>query len=166
MDFLDFAKEIETQGIERYSLLAKTMQVKGLSGIFTYMADQEKLHFELFDSWQRNRQGGTPELPVETVLGKAKDVFEHLAGHFLPGNFVAPSNYEQAYMQALEFENKSLALYEETLPKIDDENQLSMLKLIIDQEKAHARYITVLMEFLRHPGEWLENAEWLHLEDF
>jgi rubrerythrin len=166
MEFIAFAKEIETQGIERYSLLAKTMQVKGLGGIFTYMADQEKRHYELFDSWQRNGVEGTPELPVETVLGKAKDAFELLAGHFLPGNFVAPSNYEQAYKQVLEFENQSIALYERTLPKIDDEKQLSVLKLIIDQEKAHARYITALMEFLRHPGEWLENAEWHHWEEF
>lgn len=166
MDFLDFAKEIETRGIEQYSLLANTMQVKELSGIFAYMADQEKLHYELFDSWQRNGHGGTQELPVETVLGKAKDAFENLAGHFNVRNFIAPNNYEHAYKQALEFENKSIALYEETLPKMDDDNQRSVLKLIIDQEKAHARYITVLMEFLRHPGEWLENAEWHHLEEF
>ena len=165
MDFLDFAKEIETEGIKRYSILVHTMQVKELSGIFAFMADQEKSHYELFDSWQRNG-AAAPELPVETVLGKAKGAFEDIAGHFLARNFVPPINYEQVYKQALGFENRSIALYEETLPKINDDAQRGTLKLIIDQEKAHAHFITALMEFLHHPGEWLENAEWHHLDEY
>jgi rubrerythrin len=165
MDFLDVAKEIETRGIEQYSVLASTMQVKELSAIFVFMADQEERHYELFDSWQRS--GTVPkELPGETVLGSAKDAFEHIAGHFLDRNFVPPINYEQAYKQALEFENNSIVLYEKALPKIEDNGRKGLLKLVIEQEKAHAQFITALMEFLHHPGEWLENAEWRHLDEY
>lgn len=164
MDFLEFAKQIEKQGMEQYTLMARTLEVKGLNGIFAYMAEQEKRHYELFDSWQR-KEPARPGLPEETVLGKAKDAFEKLAEHFIAANFVAPSNYEQAYKQALQFENNSIELYAKALSKLD-EGQQSVLASILKEEKAHARFITELMEFLRHPGEWLENAEWHHLEEF
>lgn len=164
MDFLELAKKIEKQGMEQYALMARTLEVKGLNGIFAYMAEQEKRHYELFDSWQR-KEPARPRLPEETVLVKAKEAFEKLAKHFIGADFVAPVNYEQAYKQALQFENNSIELYSETLSKLDD-GQQSVLVSIIKEEKAHARFITDLMEFLRHPGEWLENAEWHHSEEY
>jgi rubrerythrin len=165
MDFLDAAKEIETRGMEQYSALAQTMQDKELSAIFDFMADQEERHYELFDSWQRN--GTVPTgLPGETVLGKAKDAFENLAVNFSGRNFVPPINYEQVYKQAMEFENRSIVLYEEAFQKSDDDGRKWLLKLIVEQEKAHAQFITALLEFLHHPGEWLENAEWRHLDEY
>lgn len=164
MDFLEFAKKIETQGMEQYTLLAKTLEVKGLNGIFAYMAEQEKRHYEVFDSWQRNATVKTT-LTEETVFPKAKEAFENLAKHFAAGNFIAPSDYEQAYNQALEFENNSIKLYTGFLSKSGEE-QRPVLESIIAQEKAHARFIIDLLAFLRHPGEWLENAEWNHREEF
>jgi rubrerythrin len=164
MDFLELAKQIEKQGMEQYSLMAKTLEVKGLNGIFAYMGEQEKRHYELFDSWQR-KEPARPGLPEETVLGKAKEAFENLAKHFIPANFVAPGNYEQAYKQALQFENNSIDLYTKALSKVDD-GQQPVLVSIIKEEMDHARFITDLMEFLRHPGEWLENAEWHHSEEY
>jgi rubrerythrin len=164
MDFLDFAKEIETQGMEQYALLSYTIHARELSSIFVFLADQEKRHYELFDSWQR--KGAAPEVSAETVLGKAKEAFKRMADHFMTNNYLPPLNYEQAYEKALLFENKSIALYEEAIPKVADNDQRSVLQRIIDQEKAHARFITSLMEFMRHPGEWLENAEWNHLDEF
>jgi rubrerythrin len=164
MDFLDFAKEIELQGMQQYAVLARTVKIKEISNIFEFLSAQEKKHYHLFDSWQR--ESSSSDLPVETVLGKAINAFEDIARQYLAENFIMPLDYIQAYKLALEFENKSISLYEETLPKIDDKNQQSLLKLIIHQEHAHAQFITALMEFLRHPGEWLENAEWHHLDEF
>lgn len=164
MGFLDFAKEIETQGAEQYSNLAAAMPVRELSAIFKFMAEEEKRHYDLFDSWQRKAK--TPSLPDGAILGKAKDAFASLADHFMVNHYFPPINYEQAYDKALLLENKSIALYEEALPKVQDPENQSVLKMIIDQEHAHARFITALMEFLRHPGQWLENAEWHHLEEY
>ena len=46
------------------------------------------------------------------------------------------------------------------------EPQRTVLKNIIHQEKGHALLISSLMEFNRAPGEWLENAEWYHIDEF
>jgi rubrerythrin len=164
MDFLNFAKELETLGMQQYAVLAHKTQVRELSGIFAFMADQEKLHYELFDAWQK--KGEAPTLPQETVVSRAKDAFKQLADHFSDQKFLPPIDYEQAYDQALLFEKKSVALYEESLPKVADSGKQALLKLIIDQEKAHETFISSLMEFQHHPGEWLENAEWRHMDEF
>ncbi|MGA2506436.1 MAG: ferritin family protein [Chitinispirillaceae bacterium] len=164
MDFLNFAKEIETQGMELYSVLAHKTEIRELKGIFAFMAAQEKSHYELFDAWQK--KGEAPTLPRETVVSRAKDVFKQIADHFSDQKFLPPINYEQAYDQALLFEKKSVALYEESLPKVTDIGKQVMLKLIIDQEKAHESFISSLMEFQHHPGEWLENAEWRHMDEY
>lgn len=164
MDFLNFAKEIETLGMEQYSVLAHKTEIRELSGIFAFMAAQEKSHYELFDLWQK--KGEAPILSQETVVSRAKDAFKQLADHIIDQKFLPPIDYEQAYDQALLFEKKSVALYEESLPKVADSGQQSVLKMIIDQEKAHARFISSLMEFQHHPGEWLENAEWRHLDEY
>ena len=73
-------------------------------------------------------------------------------------------DYYDAYEKALAFENKSAALYESQLSAIEisvaTDGRRTVLKNIIHQERAHALFITCLMEFNRSPGEWLENAEW------
>ena len=164
MDFFDFAKEIERQGAHQYAVLAETMPVRELSGIFSYMKEQENRHYELFDSWQHTMP--SPPLAAETVLGKAKEAFKRIADHFMTNHYFPPINYRQAYEKALEFEKKSIALYDEGLTKIENRDHQTVLKLILDQEKAHARFLTSLMEFERSPGEWLENAEWYHLDEY
>ena len=164
MDFLNFAKEIETRGMEQYAVLAHKTEAKELSAVFAFMAEQEKRHYELFDAWQK--KGEAPTLSQETVVSRAKEALNQLADHFIDQKFLPPIDYEQAYDQALLFEKKSVALYEESLPSVADSGQQAMLKMIIDQEKAHASFISALMEFQHHPGEWLENAEWHHMDEY
>jgi len=164
MDFLDFAKNIEKQGKEQYLTLANSMQEKELSGIFKFMAAEEERHWEVFDGWQKKIH--TPETAVELVLGKNSDAFKSIAGHFIGEQYIAPINYEQAYDKALQFENQSIALYESGLSNTTDEEWKPVLTMIIEQEKAHADFLVSLKNFLRHPGEWLENAEWRHAEEY
>ena len=163
MDVFDFAKDIETQGKTLYADLAEKIPVRELSAIFLYLAKQEQRHFDFFDSVQKKG----PVLPIstDTVLGQAKEVFAKLSENFKASHFLPPTNYEQAYEMALLFENSSIAHYEKALPEISSEHQSSM-KLIIGQERAHARFLASLMEFNRHPGEWLENAEFFHSDDY
>jgi rubrerythrin len=164
MDIFDFAKEIETQGRTLYADLSGKIGVKELSAIFNFLAQEEQRHFDFFDAMQK--KSAVPPIPEGTVLGQAKEAFAKMAEHFKVHHFLPPIDYEQAYQMALTYENNSIAHYEQALPGFGDERQLSSMKLIIDQEKAHARFIGSLMEFNRHPGEWLENAEFFHTEEY
>jgi len=72
--------------------------------------------------------------------------------------------------KALALEKQSIALYEEQLPLLgegpDTASQRSVLNSILAQEKGHADLIVSLMELNRYPGEWLENAEFYHIDEY
>ena len=71
---------------------------------------------------------------------------------------------------AMEFENKTLSFYEKAIAEMTispgGEAACQVLKQIAEQEKNHIRLIDSLKDFQRHPHEWLENAEWYHLDEY
>jgi rubrerythrin len=165
--FLALAKQIEVLGRDHYAGLAKEIPVAEISGIFKFLADEEQRHYDIFDAWEKKAL--LPSIVNTQVLVKARKVFMKLSEQFREAGLPA-KNYYDAYEKALAFENRSAALYEEQLTQIEisagTEYRRTVLKNIIFQEKAHARFLTSLMEFNRSPGEWLENAEWYHLDEF
>jgi rubrerythrin len=162
MNILDFALEIEQEGIDLYKQLAKVTIVRELSGIFLFLADEEKRHYEIVDAWRNNTD--VPRLDEVSILGDPENVFKKLSENFYAFN-IPTTNYYDAYSKACCFEEKSIAFYTNLLDQSKD-GQKGLVEKIIDQEKEHALFFINLLEFLRHPGEWLENAEWYHLEEY
>jgi rubrerythrin len=165
MNFLRFAKTMELQSLKQYRELAEGTQSREIAGIFNFLAEEEEKHFNIFDAWER-----MDNLPTDEDSGiseYAKKVFQTLADRFRTTG-VSAIDRDDAYVKALGFESESIQFYTDTLngKEITDETQRTILKNIIDQEKRHAWLITSLMEFQRHPGEWLENAEWNHSEAY
>ena len=165
MIFLSFAKEIERKGFEHYTRLADATRVREIAGLFRYLAREEKRHLEIFESWEK--KSALPPVENSGISKHAAKAFEILSEQFKTAG-VPAINHDDAYEKALEFENKSIRFYTEALSgnEVSDESQRAVLESIIDQEKTHARLITSLMEFQRHPGEWLENAEWHHSDEY
>ena len=163
MDFLEFAKNIEKSGMELYKKLATEISAAELSGIFRFLAGEEYRHYEIFDAWQKRIE--TPDADSTMVLGEPEELFKKLAASF--DTLGVPAfNYSDAYRKALSFEHEGLKAYEEALDGIDEPEQQQQLQVIIEQEKIHIRLLTSLLDFNRHPGEWLENAEVRHSEEY
>lgn len=159
---LDFVMELEQKSMELYSDLARRATLKELSGIFQFLASQEKSHYEIVKSWQDNTV--SPALEETPFFPDIDKVFKNLSDHF-NGNGTMALHYYNAYEKARTFEEKSVAFYEQLLEN-SEAGRKSILMKIIDQEKNHVLFIVNLLEFLRHPGEWLENAEWYHQEEY
>lgn len=162
MDILAFAKNIEEQGIEFYSKLSRESPIEMLKGVFDTLADEERKHFELFSSLEKNVS--VPTLKDSTVLGKAKDVFAAISTSFRMPE--ANYDYEAAYAKALELERESIRVYEDARSKVKDPSQQAVLEFITGQERAHARLLEKMIDFVRQPKIWLENAEWHHLDAY
>jgi rubrerythrin len=165
MNTIGLAKEIEQQGYEHYLKLAEATPVREISGIFQLLAREELRHLEIFSAIEKER----PFPPVEDseTAGHAKKVFESMADHFKTAG-VPAFNHDDALEKALQFEQKSITFYSELLEGNESAGapDREVLNTIIAQERIHARLITSLMDFFRHPGEWLENAEWRHADEF
>ena len=161
MDILEFAKKLELEGEAYYSHLARTSPSKAIAGIFTLLSHEEHYHFTLFESWKKEIPHAPP---VESdIIGKAKDVFAELAKSEKP--LAEVSDGPQAYAKALELEQKSIAYYSDAQTKTDMPEHRTLFKFLIKEEKKHAVLMENLIEFVKRPSEWLENAEFSRLDE-
>lgn len=163
MDFLDFAKKIESDGIALYKKLAIECSSEDLAGIFRFLAAEEFRHYEIFDAWQKQIE--SPDADSTLILGDPEELFKKATVAFSTLG-VPAINYSDAYRKALTFEQESLKKYESALDLLDDENEKKQMMVIIEQEKIHVHLLTSLIDFSRHPGEWLENAEISHADEY
>jgi rubrerythrin len=167
MDIFKYAREIELQSEQLYRDLATQSPIQEIASIFGFLAGEERRHCELLRTMSRH--AAFPSIEKSSILIDSKAAFKNLSEHFTaPGTIAVDREY--ALGAALDFEKKSISLYEKALmelaPGSDDERSRPVLLQILEQEKNHARLVESLMEFHRHPHEWLENAEWNHLDEF
>ena len=163
MNLLDQAMSIETEGIRFYAELSQKTEPREIAGIFGFFAQEEKRHYEIFNAWKNNIKA--PDIDDTKMLGKANEIFQTLSAQFTTAG-VPAIDHDDAYKKALRLEEKSIAYYNEIRGRLGNEEQRTMLTLIIHQEQTHVKLINQLMEFQRHPNEWLENAEWNHQEEY
>jgi rubrerythrin len=166
MDLLSMAKELENSAVLFYQDLAKSTEVGEFSGIFNDFAREERKHFEIFEKWQKNERLPDLENFVPQMTDTAM-IFEYLSGQFKAstGEFISRS---QIFKMAVELERKSIDHYRLIMKSSDAGITVhrALVERIIAQEENHIRVINALSEFLRHPGEWLENAEFNHRDEF
>ena len=55
----------------------------------------------------------------------------------------------EIFQRILQFEKEAKALYDECIEKLDDENAISILRSISNQEKGHIELAKRLMELIR-----------------
>lgn len=163
MDFLITAQNMEKAGIEYYSNLASTTTIKELSGIFTFLADQEKEHLKKFEDMGKN--GGANSFDGINIIEETKKIFTSLADQF---DTIKTDSFDrkEIYEKAHELENKSINFYRNELEKLENNEQIDILNQIISEEEKHANIIMSIIDFQEHPREWLENAEWNHLDQY
>jgi rubrerythrin len=163
MDFYDFAKAIETESEALYSRLSARAGDRELSGIFRFLAREEQRHYAIIDAWQRSTE--VPQVEATQLPGDVTSVFARLSDQFqTPGE--PALDYEDAYRKALKLEEKGIALYEKALAEAEGTGRELQLRQLLEQERRHADFIRSLVDYLRHPGEWLENAEFHHSDEY
>ncbi len=162
MNMFDFAMGIETEGLTLYQTMARNTPIRELAGIFDFFAREEMRHYEIFKAWEKNITA--PPVEETGLVQKTAEVFKGLSRGFETAGIPA-IDHEDAYKKALSLEEKSIAYYNELMAQIAGEEQKLVIELIVRQERAHKRLINQMMEFQRHPHEWLENAEWNHHEE-
>ncbi len=163
MDLLDFACSIEQESIDFYSKMSSQEIASDLSGILLFLVEEEKRHYEIMASWRNNTDA--PKIKNSNViLMEPAKVFKQLSDHFQKDGILA-THYYNLYEKAWNFEGKSVRFYSSIIRRFTD-GKIDLLKKIVDQETNHAVFFRNMLEFLRHPGEWLENAEWYHLDAY
>jgi rubrerythrin len=162
MNIFAEALKIEKEGEELYRRLEKIAAAEGLKKIFSMLAEDEIKHYNIFKEMEQNVNPSLADTKVLTeaknVLSSIKDSFKEVANN--------EADLKEVLNAAVDSEIKAQAYYEKQAKRVDNDAQKLLLLTIANEEKQHQFLLDNLLEFLRRPENWLENAEWNHLEKY
>lgn len=165
MDIYNFAMQMEKDGEDYYRELAAASKLDGLKRIFTMLAEEEVKHFHFIEELQQKQ--GKAKLAETTILTNVKNIFIDMKEE-KPDLHIDSTADTNAFRKARDIEEKSMVFYQEKADEAKDDSVKSLLQRLAKEEEKHMYIMENLVEFVSkpEPGNWLENAEWHHLEDY
>jgi rubrerythrin len=159
-NILEYAMQMEKDGEDYYRQLARQTSNKGLHTILTMLADEEVKHYNVIERMQIKE----PNMTETTILTDAKNIFVQTkeSGE----SFDFDINEAELYKKARDIEKKSRDFYTEKADDVTEEYQKEIFLILADEENKHYLLLDNIIEFVSRPEQWLENAEFFHLEDY
>lgn len=161
MDIFEFAMEKEKDSRDFYRQLAEKAADKGLAKIFNMLADEEEKHYRIVEQMKNN----TPQEVGDTdFLSDAKNIFKQMKKG--TGKFSFPASQIDIYKKAQAIEKQSREFYLQKADEVKDVQQKKIFFQLASEENKHYFLLDNILEFVSRPEQWLENAEWYHLEEY
>ena len=161
MDIFQFAMEKEKCSQDYYRQLAARTDNKGLQRIFNMLADEEAKHYIVVEQMKSN----APEKVCDTnVLSSAKDIFKQMKE--AADAFSFDASQTETYRKAQEIEKDSREFYLQKADEVEDRRHKAIFRELAQEESKHYFLLDNMIEFISRPQQWLENAEFHHLEDY
>lgn len=161
MDIFEFAMKMEKDGENYYRELAQGTDDKGLKNILNMLADDEVKHYKIFDELKKNEK---PEMAQTQVLSNAKNVFSELKEKDVTFDHDMPQ--KELYEKAQKVERQSQEFYEQKSREADDPYHKEILLKIADEEKRHFFLLENIIQYISKPQQWVDNAEFHHLDEY
>ncbi|OGQ97707.1 MAG: rubrerythrin [Deltaproteobacteria bacterium RIFOXYD12_FULL_57_12] len=164
MNIFEYAMRMEKDGENYYRELADKCQVEGIKTILTMLADEEVKHYNIIAQLQKHAGKSPPA--TTTVLGNVKNVFIRMKEEKTEIRF--DSSDLEAYRKAMAIEELSRKFYLDKAAEVGEEEAKQIFLRLAGEEEKHFRIMENIAEFVARPepGNWLENAEWHHLDEY
>jgi rubrerythrin len=165
MDIFEFAMQMEKDGEKYYRELMNTCKTPGLKKIFSFLADEEAKHYTYIENLQQKKS--LPQTVETHILENVKNIFVGMKSE-KQGLDAGTIKATAAFIKARDIEEKSRKFYQEKAGEIQNAEAKSLLKTLAKEEQKHFYIMENIIEFISRPepGNWLENAEWHHLEEY
>jgi rubrerythrin len=160
MNIFDYALQMEKDGESFYRDIAQKTSNEGLQTILTMLADEEVKHYQAIDRMRQDKF----QMTETTVLDDARNIFIEMKE--LGEKFESGQEQAELYARAQEIEKKSQQFYQEKAGQTDKDDQKKLFERLAKEEQKHYFLLENIIEFVLRPKQWLENAEWHHLEDY
>jgi len=161
MNIFEFGMQMEKDGEHFYRDLAGKCKIEGLRFILNLLADNEVDHYNVLKGLNEN---ASPQLTGYTVLKDAKNVFSEMKEK--NESLDMEGTEVELYTKAVEIEQKSEAFYREKAEEVESGEVKAILLKIAEEERRHAFFMANMVTFLSRPQNWIENAEFNHLDDY
>ncbi|MCF6147803.1 MAG: ferritin family protein [Candidatus Kuenenia sp.] len=161
MDIYEFAMQMEKDGEKYYRDSAQKVNNTGLKNILCILADAEAKHYDIL---QKMKQNETIHPPDTQILSNVKNIFIQMNEN--KDTFGVNISQIDLYKKAQDIEKKSKEFYLEKAEDAKDPSQREIFLKIAEEEKKHYSILENIINFVSRPLNWLENAEWYHLEEY
>lgn len=159
-DIFEFAKKMEMDGKANYLEHKEKISNPAIKRILQMLADEEQNHYDIFDAMQK---GADVELePID--LKEVKNVFQEMKDK--GEGFDVSGDEVDFYEKAKEVEKNSEELYRKKAEELEDEHMKAKVNEIADEEHRHMLLMQDLIDFIRQPQQWVENAEFNHMDEY
>ncbi len=160
MNIYEYAMQMEKDGENYYRQLAEQTTNKGLKTILEMLADEEVIHYNVIE----NLKASQPTLAETTLLTDAKNLFAQMRDS--NENIDSDLGQIELYKKAQDIEKKSQDFYQKKADEVKKEYQKGILLRLANEEKKHYFLLENIIEFVSRPEQWLEDAEFNHLEEY
>lgn len=161
MDIFDYAMQLEKDGENYYREGAARSASIGMKKIMTMLADAEVKHYNVF---KQMKEGQPANMPEATILKDVKNVFVSMKEQ---GDLGGMDGSEiEFYRKAQDIEKKTEDFYLEKAAQVEDAAQKETFLQVAKEENKHYFILDRIVEFVSRPEQWLENAEWYHLDEY
>lgn len=160
MNIFEYAIKMEKDGEQFYRDLAARTANTGVRNILTMLADEEVKHAEAIRAIQNEEHETKPA----DVLAAAKNIFQRMKE--FGEEFKTDTKEAEVYRQAMEIEDKSVNFYLDRADQVKLPRQKQLFLKLAEEEKKHYRLMENLTDFVSRPRQWLENAEFFHLDQY
>jgi len=166
MNVFEYAMQMELDGRAYYEKMAGQADNASIKSILLELAQDEVKHYTIFKKFSQGDFSGAEEMKASgtRVLQNAKNVFQQIAKDKKDYSFAADTR--ETWKKAQEIEKKSEDFYREKAAAENDDKIKATLNLIADEEHKHWALIEHVIQFLDRPEQWLEDAEWNHLDEY
>lgn len=161
MTVFEYAKKMELDGKAMYEGELARTDNEGMKSILRMLAKAEQNHYDIFAAMEKNK---APEALKPVPFAEVKNIFQRMKETGDTLNLKA--SQAAFYEKALGIEEKSEEFYRAEAGKTSDAAMKAQLLQIAEEENRHVKLMSAMFKLVNRPNEWLENAEWTHLEEY
>ncbi len=160
MNIFEYAMQMEKDGEDYYRQLAQQTVNTGIRTILAMLADEEVKHYNVLEKMKTEK----PQIAETRILTDAKNIFVQIkeSGESLDFDI----KQTEFYKKAQDIEKKSHEFYTEKANEVTEEYQKELFLKLADEERKHYLLLDNIIEFVSRPEQWLENAEFYHLDEY
>jgi len=159
-NIFEYAMQMEKDGEDYYRRLAQKTGNNGMKTILTMLADEEVKHYNALEKVKTEKT----QIAESEILTDAKNVFIQI--NESDENFDFDIKQTELYKKARDIEKKSRDFYAEKANEVTEEYQKELFLKLADEENKHYLLLDNIIDFVSRPEQWLEDAEFFHLEDY
>jgi rubrerythrin len=162
MEFFEFALEMEKKTVKNYRSLAEQCQNnEGVKNILLMLAEDHEKHEKTLIEMQKNLHA---EMPDTEAFREARKLFTHMKAEKDP--FSCDIDQVKLYEDARDLVLKKEQFYLEMFDSMDTEETKTLVRQMAEEEQKQAEVLSHIIEMVRRPQTWLEDAEFHHLDEY